>query len=54
MHRSRFAERGARDGTEQRPIDVLVQARKSSRYVLSELVPAPRGAAGGGAVRLGR
>ena len=37
-----WLERGARDGTDQRPIDVLVQARKSSRYVLSELVPALR------------
>ena len=39
-----WLERGARAGTEQRPIDVLVQARKSSRYVLHELVPALRSA----------
>jgi len=37
-----WVERGARAGIEQRPIDVLVQARKSSRYVLHELVPALR------------
>ena len=39
-----WLERGARAGIEQRPIDVLVQARKSSRYVLRELVPALRSA----------
>ena len=35
-------ERGARGSAERRPIDVLVQARKSSRYVLDQLVPALR------------
>ena len=45
----RWLERGARAGNGQvtrprsrRPIDVLVQERKSSRYVLHELVPALR------------
>jgi hypothetical protein len=38
-----WIERGARDSQGQRPIDVLVQRRKSSAYVLDELVPALRG-----------
>ena len=37
-----WLERGARGSAERRPIDVLVQARKSSRYVLDQLVPALR------------
>ena len=37
-----WLERGARSGTSPRPIDVLVQQRKSSRYVLEQLVPALR------------
>ena len=37
-----WLERGARGSAERRPIDVLVQARKSSRYVLEQLVPALR------------
>ena len=37
-----WLERGARAGTDRRPIDVLVQARKSSPYVLNQLVPALR------------
>ena len=37
-----WLERGARGSAECRPIDVLVQARKSSRYVLEQLVPALR------------
>ena len=35
-------ERGARGSAERRPIDVLVQVRKSSGYVLEQLVPALR------------
>ena len=37
-----WLERGDRGSAERRPIDVLVQARKSSRYVLEQLVPALR------------
>ena len=37
-----WLERGARGSQEQRPIDVLVQRRKSSAYVLDQLVPALR------------
>ena len=37
-----WLESGARGSAERRPIDVLVQARKSSRYVLEQLVPALR------------
>ena len=37
-----WLERGARQSTARRPIDVLVQQRKSSRYVLQQLVPALR------------
>ena len=37
-----WLERGARGSAERRPIDVLVQARKSSHYVLDQLVPALR------------
>ena len=37
-----WLERGARGSAERRPIDVLVQARKSGRYVLDQLVPALR------------
>ena len=37
-----WLERGARGSAERRAIDVLVQARKSSRYVLDQLVPALR------------
>jgi hypothetical protein len=37
-----WLERGARGSAERRSIDVLVQARKSSRYVLDQLVPALR------------
>ena len=37
-----WLKRGARGSTEQRPIDVLVQARKCSPYVLNQLVPALR------------
>ena len=37
-----WLERGARGSAERRPIDVLVQARKSSRYLLEQLVPALR------------
>ena len=37
-----WLERGARGSAERRPIDVLVQARKSSRYVQEQLVPALR------------
>jgi hypothetical protein len=35
-----WLERGARLSQERRPIDVLVQRRKSSAYVLEQLVPA--------------
>ena len=37
-----WLERGARHRAEHRPIDVLVQQRKSSPYVLRQLVPALR------------
>ncbi|MFZ9462192.1 MAG: glycosyltransferase [Vulcanococcus sp.] len=37
-----WLERGARHDREPRPIDVLVQERKSSAYVLEQLVPALR------------
>jgi hypothetical protein len=37
-----WLERGARPTTAHRPIDVLVQQRKSSAYVLQQLVPALR------------
>ena len=37
-----WLERGAWAGTGRRPIDVLVQRRKSSTYVLQQLVPALR------------
>ena len=37
-----WLERGARGSRGQRPIDVLVQRRKSSAYVLDQLVPALR------------
>ena len=37
-----WLDRGCRGSAERRPIDVLVQARKSSRYVLDQLVPALR------------
>ena len=37
-----WLERGARADTGRRPIDVLVQQRKSSGYVLNQLVPALR------------
>ena len=37
-----WLERGARGSAERRPIDVLVQVRKSSGYVLEQLVPALR------------
>jgi hypothetical protein len=37
-----WIERGARGCTDRRPIDVLVQRRKSSAYVLERLVPALR------------
>lgn len=37
-----WIERGDRQGAGLRPIDVLVQARKSSDYVLTQLVPALR------------
>ena len=37
-----WLKRGARGSTELRPIDVLVQARKCSPYVLNQLVPALR------------
>ena len=37
-----WLERGARHSTAPRPIDVLVQQRKTSRYVLEQLVPALR------------
>jgi hypothetical protein len=37
-----WLERGARHSQEHRPINVLVQQRKSSRYVLEQLVPALR------------
>ena len=37
-----WLKRGARGCTELRPIDVLVQARKCSPYVLNQLVPALR------------
>ena len=48
-----WLERGA-GSAERRPIDVLVQACKSSRYVLEQLVPAlRRGGFGGGPKRLG-
>lgn len=38
----KWLERGRRDGDGQRPIDVLVQRRKSSAYLLKQLVPALR------------
>ena len=38
-----WIERGARGSQRQRPIDVLVQRRKSSAYVLDQLVPALQG-----------
>lgn len=34
-----WLERGNRSASQRRPIDVLVQARKSSPYVLNQLVP---------------
>ncbi|MEB3331002.1 MAG: glycosyltransferase [Synechococcaceae cyanobacterium] len=37
-----WLERGDRHGSGRRPIDVLVQRRKCSRYVLRQLVPALR------------
>ncbi len=37
-----WGERGRRQGGGERPIDVLVQRRKSSAYVLEQLVPALR------------
>ena len=37
-----WLERGVRSASQPRPIDVLVQARKSSPYVLNQLVPALR------------
>ena len=37
-----WIERGERGSTNRRPIDVLVQQRKCSRYVLEQLVPALR------------
>ena len=37
-----WLDRGDRSARQRRPIDVLVQARKSSPYVLSRLVPALR------------
>jgi len=45
-----------RVGEGVRPIDVLVQARKSSPYVLNQLVPALTTGwiEGGGSERLGR
>ena len=39
-----WLERGDRQGVEPRPVDVLVQARKSSRYVQDQLVPALKAA----------
>jgi hypothetical protein len=36
---SKWLERGARSSSGARPIDVLVQRRKTSRYVLDQLVP---------------
>jgi hypothetical protein len=41
---SKWLERGERTPLGRRPIDVLVQRRKNSRYVLEELVPELRGA----------
>ncbi len=38
----KWLERGRRHGEGQRPIDVLVQRRKSSAYLLKQLVPALR------------
>ena len=38
----KWLERGRRHGDGQRPIDVLVQRRKSSAYLLKQLVPALR------------
>ena len=40
----KWLERGARFSHDARPIDVLVQRRKTSRYVLDQLVPALRSA----------
>ncbi len=40
----KWLERGERASQGRRPIDVLVQRRKNSRYVLEELVPELRGA----------
>ncbi|MEB3323953.1 MAG: glycosyltransferase [Cyanobacteriota bacterium] len=40
----KWLERGERNPLGRRPIDVLVQRRKTSRYVLEELVPELRGA----------
>jgi hypothetical protein len=37
-----WLQRGRRDGSGPRPVDVLVQQRKSSAYLLQELVPALR------------
>ena len=37
-----WIDRGARQSRQHRPIDVLVQARKSSDYVLTKVVPALR------------
>ncbi len=39
---SQWLERGDRSSVQQRPIDVLIQLRKSSPYVLNKLVPAMR------------
>ena len=39
---SQWIERGNRQGGGSRPINVLVQARKSSHYVLTQLVPSLR------------
>jgi hypothetical protein len=36
---SQWLERGNRNSTQRRPIDVLVQQRKNSAYVLEQLVP---------------
>ena len=41
-HRARLAGTRRQGSAERRSIDVLVQARKSSRYVLDQLVPALR------------
>ena len=39
---AQWLEQGHRNSTQRRPIDVLVQQRKNSRYVLEQLVPALR------------